>query len=291
MKEIVVVSGKGGTGKTSFTASFAELAIGEVAIGDCDVDAANLALLLPGEDVLDKPFFGGLRAHVKADLCTGCGACYEVCRYDAIKPDSNNIAKVNIIACEGCRSCSVVCPAEAIEFNDNRAGTLFMRHTEQGPMYHGELGIAQDNSGKLVAEIRKLTKEIALKQNLNFTLFDGPPGIGCPVHAAIGGVNLMVIVTEPTFSGLHDLERLLDLSVHFKIKAVAIINKYDLDEETALKTEQLCNRYNCNVIGRVPFDKDIPKALSAGKSPLTVAAQTNLFKEIWKKIKLTLENS
>ena len=285
MKEIVVASGKGGTGKTSFVASFALLASArkKVAVGDCDVDAANLALLLPGNNTYEEPFFAGSRARVSPEHCTGCGACEDVCRYDAIVV-SGEIAKVNALGCEGCRACSVVCPENAIRFKENRCGTLYQSETGVGPMVHGALGIAQDNSGKLVARVREQTRVVAEERGIELLLFDGPPGIGCPVHAAIGGADLLVIVAEPSASGLHDLERMLELGEHFKLPSAIVINKYDLNMMMTEKIETMAHIHETLVIGRVPFSTSVPKNLSAGETPLAVPRVRKHLEETWSRI-------
>ncbi|MCP4600455.1 MAG: (4Fe-4S)-binding protein [Proteobacteria bacterium] len=287
MKEIVVVSGKGGTGKTSFVASFAALARVSIALGDCDVDAANLALLMPGKDIHKEPFYAGYRARVDTDLCTGCGECIEACRYNAIRVE-NGLAMTDDFFCEGCRACSVVCPEDAIGFVENRSGTLFHRETEAGPMVHGELGIAQDNSGKLVAKVREDTRNLAEKKGVDLILLDGPPGIGCPVHAAIGGANLVVAVSEPTPSGHHDLKRALDLCAHFKLKAVVIVNKFDLNEELSSRIEQLAINKGARPVGRVPFDKEVPRALSRGELPIVVEKVRIALEQVWDEIEKEL---
>ncbi|MCP4606314.1 MAG: (4Fe-4S)-binding protein [Proteobacteria bacterium] len=280
MREIVVVSGKGGTGKTSFVASFAALAKGQIALGDCDVDAANLALLVPGEDTHEEAFFAGMRARVDEGACTGCGDCVEACRYDA-KELRDGVAQTDELRCEGCRACSVVCPENAISFASNRAGTLYHRETEVGPLVHGALGIAQDNSGKLVALVRERTRALADERGIDTILLDGPPGIGCPVHAAIGGVNLVVAVTEPTPSGLHDLRRLLDLCDHFKLDVAVLLNKFNLNEKLSYDLERIVQDRGARFMGGVPFDKEVPMALSRGESPLTVPIVREALERVW----------
>ncbi len=280
MREIVVVSGKGGTGKTSFVASFAALAGSTIALGDCDVDAANLALLMPGEDTHEEPFFAGRRARVAEDLCAGCGDCVEACRYDAIDLE-DGLALTNDLKCEGCRACSVVCPEDAISFVENRAGTLYHRETGAGPLVHGALGIAQDNSGKLVALVRERTRALAEERGIDTILLDGPPGIGCPVHAAIGGVNLVVAVTEPTPSGLHDLRRLMDLCEHFKLDVAVLVNKFNLNGKLSYGLERMVQDRGARFLGGVPFDKEVPMALSRGESPLTVPIVRKALERAW----------
>jgi MinD superfamily P-loop ATPase len=284
MKEIVVVSGKGGTGKTSLLAAFAHLAGHPVALGDCDVDAANLALLLPGEDTKTEPFFAGQRAIVTADLCTGCGECELVCRYDAI-PVSGELARVDDLLCEGCRACQVVCPEGAIEFVDNQAGSILWRETAVGPLVHGALGIAQDNSGKLVAKVREETRKVAGERGLDLLLLDGPPGISCPAHAAIGNVDLVVAVTEPSPSGAHDLERLLQLTRHFKLETVVVVNKFDLNPALTSEIEDTSRHYGAEPVGRVPFNEDVPRALKRHETPLVIPALAEVLAGVWEAIK------
>jgi MinD superfamily P-loop ATPase len=283
MKEIVVVSGKGGTGKTSFTAAFAHLAKGPIALGDCDVDAANLALLMHGEDFVEEPFLAGKRARVDENRCTGCGECENACRYEAI-PVIDNLAMVNDLLCEGCRACSVVCPEDCITFMNNRAGTLFHRETLTGPMVHGALGIAQDNSGKLVAKVRADTKLIAMERNIDLAIFDGPPGIGCPVHASMGGVDLVVAVTEPSSSGAHDLKRMLDLCDHFKLESAVVVNKYDLSVAVTEEIEEMVLNRGAHLVGRVPFDEGVPRALARREIPLVIPAVKTALENTWGEI-------
>lgn len=284
MKEIAIVSGKGGTGKTSIVAAFAEIQQNQVVLGDCDVDASNLALLIPGLDVKEEPFFAGLRARIDEDRCSLCGECVEVCRFQALSLKDNLVPKVDKLACEGCRACSVVCGEEAISYDENRAGTLYMRETAAGPLIHAALGVAQDNSGKLVAEVRERARAEAEERGIDTILLDGPPGIGCPVHAAISGVSLVVAVTEPTPSGTHDLARLLKLCDHFKLKVVVIVNKYDLHGSWKPELEKIIERNGVDLVGTVPFHRDVPMALARGESPLSVPIVRESLERIWDRI-------
>jgi MinD superfamily P-loop ATPase len=286
VREIVVLSGKGGTGKTSFVAAFAELAGKGVALGDCDVDASNLALLMPGEDVDEEPFFAGLRARIDENRCSLCSSCVDVCRYDALTMEDGQVPRVNDLNCEGCRACSVVCPEEAFTYVENRSGTLFMRETKVGPLIHASLGIAQDNSGKLVTRVRERVRTLAEERGIDTILIDGPPGIGCPVHASLTGIGLVVAVTEPTPSGAHDLERLLDLCTHFKLKAVVIVNKFDLNGKSTFKFERISEERGAELIGGVPFNKEVPMALARGAGPLTVPVVREALERIWARIEL-----
>ena len=222
MKEIVVISGKGGTGKTSIVASFAALANNAV-LADCDVDAADLHLVLEPDVKETHDFSGGKLASVITEKCTGCGRCEEVCNFDAAVfngPPNDMVEKtytIDSIACDGCSVCAHYCPVDAIEFKDAINGQWFISNTRFGPMVHARLGIAQENSGKLVSLIRKQSKQIAAEQNRDLIIVDGSPGIGCPVIASITGADLVLVVTEPSISGQHDLDRVIELTEHFKI--------------------------------------------------------------------------
>lgn len=280
MKEIAILSGKGGTGKTSLVAAFAALADKQIVLGDCDVDAANLALLMPGADDSPEPFFAGQRARIDEDECTGCGACVDVCRFDALEM-RDNAPSVDDLSCEGCRACRLVCPSDAIHFVDNRSGTIYQRETSAGPLVHASLGIAQDNSGKLVTRVRELARRIAGERGIDRILFDGPPGIGCPVHATVGGVNLVVAVTEPTPSGLHDVERLLELTTHFRLQTVVVVNKFDLNLEMTESLHRKADDRGAFFGGGIPFNAEVPRALAKGDSPLSVPIVSEAIEEIW----------
>ncbi|MBN2804420.1 MAG: ATP-binding protein [Deltaproteobacteria bacterium] len=283
VKQIAVLSGKGGTGKTSITAAFSILLKDRALTADCDVDASNMSILLEGNDYHEEPFFAGQRAVVTAENCTGCGICEAVCRYDAIRV-KNGIAEVNNFNCEGCNACSVVCPEGAIGFKQNRSGTLYQRNTDYGELVHAALGIAQDNSGKLVSTVKERAKEISKAKNLNLIILDGPPGIGCPVHATLTGISLVVAVTEPSMAGHHDLERLYSVCAHFKIPCVVIINKYDLSIEKSEEIEKFAENKNILVVGKIPFDKDIPRLQSKALTPLELPEIKDILKKSLDKI-------
>jgi MinD superfamily P-loop ATPase len=266
VKQVTVISGKGGTGKTVITASFAALAKSKV-MADCDVDASDLHLLLHPQIEETHQFKGGLLAVVDQEKCTACGECIKVCRFDAII-EQGNLGKVAVypVACEGCQICALVCPAEAIKMEERISGEWFISHTAYGPMVHARLGVAQENSGKLVTVVRRNAKEIAQKNDLKLVLVDGPPGIGCPVIASITGVDLVVIVTEPTYSAISDLKRVLSLTRHFGIGATVLINKYDLNPENTESIENFCHKEQVEVVGRLPFNNAFTQAMVAGKT-------------------------
>ncbi len=288
MRDIVVASGKGGTGKTSVIAAFAKLAKERIVLGDCDVDASNLALLMPGTDVEEEPFFAGLRARIDEDKCSACGNCVDACRFDAMTLGPDLFPVVDDLTCEGCRACSVVCPEEAIVYVENRCGTLYMRETDEGPLIHASLGIAQDNSGKLVTRVRERAHALAEERGISTVLLDGPPGIGCPVHATLSGASLVIAVTEPTPSGVHDLKRLLDLCSHFKIKVAVIVNKFDLNNKLTSEIDKTVKDRGSELLGGVPFHKDVPRALARGESPLAVPIVNEALTRIWNHVEETL---
>jgi len=258
MREIVVLSGKGGTGKTSIVGSLAALASGKV-LADCDVDAADLHLLLSPSVKQENEFWSGQLAHIDEAKCTECGLCQELCRFDAIKD-----YKVNPIACEGCGFCSQVCPEEAITMRENMSGHWFVSDTKYGPLVHARLGIAQENSGKLVAQVRQEARRIAEEQGLDYIISDGPPGIGCPVISSLSGASLALMVTEPTLSGIHDLERVLGVCRHFGVPGMVCINKYDLNEENSRRIEDYCRKQGIKLAAKVPFDNAVTEAIVRG---------------------------
>lgn len=260
MREIVIISGKGGTGKTSLTAAFAALAEKSV-LCDADVDAADLHLLMQPEIQQRADFMGGSIALINPDLCTSCGLCSDLCRFDAITEQF----QVDTIRCEGCGVCVDFCPAAAIDFPVKRCGEWYLSETRFGPMVHARLGIAEENSGKLVSLIRKESRKLAEKRGADLIITDGPPGIGCPVIASIGGATALVIVVEPTVSGLHDMERVVDLAAHFKVPGMVCVNKFDLNVEMTEAIEELAIQRNIAILGRVSFDPSFIRSMVEGK--------------------------
>ena len=258
MKEVVVLSGKGGTGKTSIVGSFAALAKSKVLI-DCDVDAADLHLLLQPARRERHEFWSGQTAFIAEDRCTQCGLCQELCRFKAIKD-----FRVDPISCEGCGFCSRICPTEAITMKENLAGHWFISDTRYGPLVHAQLGVAQENSGKLVATVRQQARQMAEKEVADYIISDGPPGIGCPVISSLTGANLALLVTEPTLSGIHDLERVLGVCRHFGVPALVCINKYDINEDNARHIESYCRGQGIEIAVKVPFDNAVTEAIVRG---------------------------
>jgi len=260
MKELVVISGKGGTGKTSIVASFAGLAKNAV-FADCDVDAADLHLVLEPKIKQESNFSGGKRATIIAQKCSGCGKCQELCRFDAIhlngegKDVVEKTFTVDPISCEGCKVCVEFCPVGAIEFNESINGQWFISDTRFGPMVHAKLGIAEENSGKLVTLIRKEAKRIAAEEEKNLIIVDGSPGIGCPVIASITGADLVLIITEPTLSGKHDLDRVADLVARFGIPTLLCINKSDLNHEITAQIAKEADNRGIKLAGKIRYDK------------------------------------
>ncbi len=262
MKEIVIISGKGGTGKTTITAAFAALAKNKV-MADCDVDAADLHLILNPEIQHEEDFYSGKTAFIRENDCTQCGKCVEVCQFDAISPDF----VIDPIACEGCGVCVWFCPVNAIDFNDNLSGRWFISNTRFGPMVHAKLGIAEENSGKLVSLVRRQAKLLAEQENLDYIIVDGAPGIGCPVISSITGANAVLVVTEPTLSGRHDLERVVSLAAdHFQIPTFVCVNKFDLNEELTDQIEQYCQEMNIGFVGKIPYDTMVTEAMVQRKT-------------------------
>ena len=255
MKELVVLSGKGGTGKTSIVGSFAAIAESKV-LADCDVDAADLHLLLNPTTTEEQEFWSGQVALIDEDKCTQCGLCEDICRFEAIHD-----FKVDPTSCEGCGFCYNVCPDEAIEMRDCLSGHWFISQTRYGPLVHAKLGIAEENSGKLVALVRQNAKLICEKEGLEYIITDGPPGIGCPVISSLSGANLALLVTEPTLSGIHDLERVLGVCHHFGVPALVCVNKYDINEENTRHIEKFCNSQGVELASKIPLDNIVTEAL------------------------------
>jgi MinD superfamily P-loop ATPase len=258
MQEIVVLSGKGGTGKTVVTASFAALSSSKV-LCDCDVDAADLHLLLRPTVLETHEFWGRPLADIDLEACSRCGLCLELCRFDAIQD-----FRVDPFACEGCTLCREVCPQEAVSMHENLAGHWYVSDTRYGPMVHARLGPGKENSGELVAVVRGRARKIAREQGAGYVLSDGPPGIGCPVISSLSNASLALIVTEPSLSGIHDLERVLAVCRHFGVTALVCINKHDLDQGATRRIERYCHQAAVEVAAMIPFDPKVTEAVVQG---------------------------
>jgi MinD superfamily P-loop ATPase len=288
MREIVVISGKGGTGKTSLAASFAILAKNAV-LADCDVDAADLHLILRPDIKEKHEFWSGHEAVIKRGLCTNCGACLILCRFDAIKETTVSTGEysyhIDPTSCEGCGACVRFCPKKAVDFKDRLCGEWMISDTRAGPMVHAKLGMAAENSGKLVSTVRQEAKKLALATGRDAILIDGPPGIGCPVIASVAGATDVVIVTEPTLSGAHDLRRVLELVKHFGISAFVCVNKWDICPDRAAQIEEESTAAGATILGRIRYDPAVTEAQKSMKAVVEIdAPSAGDIKEIWNKL-------
>lgn len=269
-------------------ASFATLAHRKV-MADADVDAANLHLLLHPEVREAHDFSGGKTAEVNLDLCTGCGECLGVCRFDAIREIGQGVA-IDPLSCEGCAVCAYICPAGAIQMEEDISGQWFISSTEYGPFVHARLGIGKENSGKLVTQVRREAKDIADREGLDYVIIDGPPGIGCPVIASLSGTDLALVVTEPTLSGIHDMERVVAMARHFRTQTACCINKHDLNPDNSAWIESWCEENEVPLLGKIPFDSGVMESLVRGV-PLTVYsanAATEEVRTIWQSLERRL---
>jgi len=276
----VILCGRGGTGKTSIVGSLAAIADSKIMV-DCDVDAADLHLLLRPSVKEERDFISGKTATINEKECNQCGLCQDLCRFDAIRDYT-----VDPVSCEGCGFCYHICPVEAIQMKECISGRWFISDTAYGPLVHARLGIGEENSGKLVALIRGKAREIAEKENLDYIISDGPPGIGCPVISSLSGVDLALLVTEPTLSGIRDLERVIHVCRHFGIPAVLCINKYDLNEDNTHRIEKYCLDEGIEIVAHVPFDNIVTESIVQG-IPVVEYSKGNVsvkISEIWQHI-------
>lgn len=306
MKQLVILSGKGGTGKTSITAAFAHLAQERVPVKmvltDADVDAANLELVLKPDVLEEQEFIGSSVANINADMCSGCGICQGVCRFDAIfmrdyvqaiTQRSKRVYYVDDMACEGCAACFYQCPSKAIRMEPQVEGRWFRSHSRYGPLLHAALRPAKENSGKLVTLIKQQANAYGQRDpTYRLLLVDGPPGIGCPVIAASSGADLALIVTEPTASGIHDLERIVQTTKHFRLPTLVCINKADIYEEGVRQLTDYCQQQAIEVVGHIPFDANITQAMTQGE-PVTAwqpdAPVSHAIEGVWRKVLQHLE--
>jgi len=291
-RELVVISGKGGTGKTSVVGALAVLA-GDVVVADCDVDAADLHLLLAPRVLRTEPFSGGSQARVRAEACTACGTCQDVCRFDAIHadgapgPKAKRTFRVDPIACEGCGVCAWFCPEKAIDFSPVVNGHWYVSETRIGPMVHARLGVAEENSGKLVTVVREQARRVAAEHGRTRVLVDGSPGIGCPVIASITGAERVLIVTEPTPSGLHDLRRVAQVAGHFGIPAMVCTNKWDVNPGLADRIEAEAGSLGLDAAGRIRYDGVFTAAQTAGQTVVEHAPDSGAAEDLralWRRV-------
>ncbi len=278
MLQVAIVSGKGGTGKTSIIASLAALAQGKAVFADCDVDAPDLHLILQPDIQERREFYGIKRAFIDKEKCIQCGICQETCRFGAIAD-----FEVDTPLCEGCGVCQLVCPEDAVEMRDVQAGEAYISQTRFGPMVHAELYPGEEASGKLVAMVREMARDLAEEKYLDLIMIDGSPGIGCPVIASLTGVDLALVVTEPTVTGEHDLVRLLDVAGHFGIKSTVCINKYDINPEAARQIENLCQRRGIKIAGRLTYHTSVIDAMVRAQAVVEIGGPVaEAIKEMYK---------
>lgn len=284
IKELVVLSGKGGTGKTSVTAAFALLARKAV-VADCDVDAADLHLLLSPQIREQHTFFSGNEAVIRQHDCTGCGTCHELCRFNAIRTLKDGTCLVDPVACEGCGVCVQFCPAKAIDFPEQLSGVWMVSETRCGLMVHAQLAAAAENSGKLVTTVREQAWQQAVDTNSQLIISDGPPGIGCPVIASLSGVSLALLVTEPTVSGLHDLQRVLALARHFSVPTAVCVNKWDINPYQTERIEAAAISAGAEIVGRIRYDRAVTQAQLQQKTVIemeSIAGED--IRTVWKQL-------
>lgn len=290
MKEITLLSGKGGTGKTSIAAALASV-VKNTVFCDNDVDAADLHLIFNPEIRESYTFSSGNKAVIDTEKCTNCDLCINYCRFDAIDINASGQTVVNHFQCEGCRLCERVCPADAIIIIENNNNYWYVSETRFGTLVHAKMGPGEENSGKLVTEVRRKTREIATKINANFILNDGPPGIGCSTIASVTGTDLILLIIEPTLSGFHDAARLVELAESFKIPIQAVINKFDINLKITRKVEKYLTDKSIPLVGKLAFEPKMVESMVAEKTIVEFAPNENISKEffsIWDKITMNL---
>jgi len=287
MKQITIISGKGGTGKTSITAAFASLAKNAV-LADCDVDAADLHLILKPEIKKTMGFHGLNIADIDKDRCIDCKKCFDSCKFDAITNDIKLIKE----SCEGCGVCAYVCPANAIKMVERDSGFSYVSETRFGPMAHAVLNTAEESSGKLVTVVRENAKKLAEEKDKDLIIIDGPPGIGCPVISALTGVDLVLVVTEPTLSAIHDLERVFGVAKHFGIPATVCVNKSTINPKNTKKIEEYCRDNSIPIVGRLPYDTIMTEAMIHEQSIVEFSDSelSHEIKEMWNRVQEVLQS-
>ena len=290
MKQLVVLSGKGGTGKTSLAASFSILA-GKCVCADCDVDASDLHLLLPPEATESHLFRSGQEAVVNPSGCDACGICTSICRFNAIQfittQSGEEVAQVVPHLCEGCAVCVLLCPQQAIQTRPRTSGEWMVSKARCGTMVHARLRPGAENSGQLVTAVRTQAVHLAEEQNAELVVIDGPPGVGCPVIAAVSGATMVLAVTEPTVSGEHDLERVLSLTKHFNIATAICVNKWDLNPEMTERIEEKARRAGARVVGRIRYDRAVTLAQMQERAVVEIEAPcVEDIQGIWKQLEL-----
>ncbi|HRU04961.1 MAG TPA: ATP-binding protein [Candidatus Brocadiia bacterium] len=290
MKELVVISGKGGTGKTSLAASFAALARDKV-MADCDVDAADLHLVLQPDIQRRQTFSGGHKAVIRGQDCTGCGLCEEACRFEAVRRDKGGVFCVDELSCEGCGVCVRFCPAKAIDFPERESGEWYVSQTRHGTLVHARLGAAEENSGKLVTQVRREASRMAAEQGVGLVIVDGPPGIGCPVIASLAGASLALIVTEPTVSGRHDMERVAELCRRLGVSAAVCVNKCDINPFVTAEICRWSQERALAMAGELPYDAVVTRAQLAGRSVVEMDGEpmAGLIRQVWERVHGLLE--
>jgi MinD superfamily P-loop ATPase len=295
MKQLVILSGKGGTGKTSITAAFAHLVAksplaAKIILADADVDAANLELVLKPTLIEQQDFKGGKVAVIDQGICASCGDCQAVCRFDAINY-TDGLYVVDPIACDGCAACVYQCPTESITMHEQLAGKFYFSESRYGPLYHANLLPGQENSGKLVTLVKQRARLQALDENRQLVVVDGPPGIGCPVISAVSGADLALVVAEPTVSGVHDMHRALETLKHFGVRALVVINKADIFPAGADEIEAFCHQQGIETVGRIPFDLTVASAMVAGEAVTAFQPQAPssvAIRQVWERITQSL---
>ncbi len=290
IKQFCIISGKGGTGKTTVAASLAALMPGDKVLADCDVDASNLPLVLGGRQIEIQPFRAGLLAQIDLEKCTSCGECLSVCRFNAVIIQ-NGVYGIDAIKCEGCKVCEHVCPEDAITMKEMDTGECYVSETAYGPLVHARLKPGRENSGKLVTHVRDRALELAKERGAGYILVDGAPGTGCPVIATLSGVNLALLVVEPTVAGVQALERIIRVAEHFGVPCVTCLNKWDLNPEAARDIQKMAEDRGAPLVAQIPFDRAVVDAMLQGRPVVEVEASVlrKAFEDLWHSLEERLQ--